>query len=49
MIQICLLAEAIVVEICSRFIVDRMVQLAEVGKAKPAASAKRSGAQSRLS
>jgi hypothetical protein len=38
MIPICLLVEAIAVEICSRFIVDKMVQLAEGGKPKPEAS-----------
>jgi len=38
MIPICLLVEAIAVEICSRYIVDKMVQLAEGGKPKPEAS-----------
>jgi hypothetical protein len=36
MIPICLLIEAIAVDICSRLIVDKVLQLAEAGKAKPA-------------
>ena len=36
MIPICLLVEAIAVEICSRLIVGKVFQLADGGKAKPA-------------
>jgi hypothetical protein len=35
MIPICLLVEAIAVEICSRLIVDKVFHLADGGKAKP--------------
>jgi hypothetical protein len=38
MIPICLLVEAIAVEVCSRLIVDKMFQLSGGGKARPAAS-----------
>ena len=44
MIPICLLAEAIAVEICSRLIVDKVFQLADGGKAKPVASKSIKGA-----
>ena len=44
MIPICLLVEAIAIEICSRLIVDKVFHLADGGKAKPVTSRSSKGA-----
>jgi hypothetical protein len=40
MVQICLLIEAVAVEICSRYIVNKWIELAAADNAKPKATSR---------
>ena len=40
MVQICLLIEAVAVELCSRYIVNKWIELAAADSAKPAAASR---------